>query len=574
MEIKVSVIIPVYEVEPFLERAVDSVLAQTLEEKEIILVDDGSPDGCPAICDRYAQEYPQTVRVIHQENQGLGMARNAGAALARGEYIAFLDSDDTVEPEMYQTLYEKAREGDCDLVMCDVRIRYVEENREVEVASYSREEVDLGDYIAHGNNITYSVNKLFRRSLWEGIRYEAMLFEDIALIPALVTRTHKIGYVPRAFYNYYRRGGTISTSQTGQMVDIVRAFRTFLTTCDPLYKEEAVYAAARQLLWNMTQSRTLFLPDFIGLLREFEADFRLNPYLKQDPATGKVLDFLDRQVVPQRFILAHCRRPLPPELEKALEENFPAAQRVELEEDLLSREDLPENVRQAAGLGRWQYVEEYLSLKELWERGGIVLAPEACPRLTLNARRMEPVFFGFENTQELTTLCFGAVPRHYVVQALLQSYGEDHIYNRAFLPLADRLRDFLITRFGLNMTGKRQVLAGEVTVHLPSVLAYDLHDGDNCCKRGDLPAPEGFEVVSGEVLAFWSQRLLENWNLYKAERKKKAPGKKPPAPKAGGGTISQAQLEEERRKVAALYEESTSWKVTRPLRAIARLWKK
>lgn len=187
---------------------------------------------------------------------------------------------------------------------------------------------------------------------------------------------------------------------------------------------------------------------------------------------------------------------------------------------------------------------------------------------------MEPVFFGFENTQELTTLCFGAVPRHYVVQALLQSYGEDHIYNRAFLPLADRLRDFLITRFGLNMTGKRQVLAGEVTVHLPSVLAYDLHDGDNCCKRGDLPAPEGFEVVSGEVLAFWSQRLLENWNLYKAERKKKAPGKKPPAPQAGGGTISQAQLEEERRKVAALYEESTSWKVTRPLRAIARLWKK
>lgn len=233
MEIKVSIIIPVYGVENYLERAVDSALAQTLLEKEIILVDDGSPDGCPAICDRYAREYPELVQVIHQENQGLGLARNAGARLAKGEYIAFLDSDDTVEPEMYETLYEKAKEGDYQMVMCDVRIRYVEEGREVEVSSYPREQIDLADYIAHGNNITYSVNKLFQRSIWEENRYEKMLFEDIALIPALVTRYHRIGYVPKAFYNYYRRSNTISTSQTGAMVDIVKAFRDFLTTCDP-----------------------------------------------------------------------------------------------------------------------------------------------------------------------------------------------------------------------------------------------------------------------------------------------------------------------------------------------------
>ena len=277
MEVKVSIIIPVYGVELFLERAVDSALGQTLAEKEIILVDDGSPDACPEICERYAREHPGLVRVLHQENQGLGMARNAGAALAQGEYLLFLDSDDTIQPEMAQALYEKAKAGDCDLVMCDVRILYVEENREVVVASYPREEVDLADYIAHGNNITYSVNKLFRRSIWQENRYEKMLFEDIALIPALVTRCRRVGYVPQAFYNYYRRGGTISTTQTGDMVDIVKAFRKFLLTCHPAYRQEAVYSTARQLLWNMTQSRPLFLPDFIGLLHEFEADFRLNP---------------------------------------------------------------------------------------------------------------------------------------------------------------------------------------------------------------------------------------------------------------------------------------------------------
>ena len=92
MEIKVSLIVPVYGVENYLERAVDSALGQTLQEKEVILVDDGSPDRCPQICDRYAREYPEVVRVLHQENQGLGMARNAGAALARGEDLLFLDS--------------------------------------------------------------------------------------------------------------------------------------------------------------------------------------------------------------------------------------------------------------------------------------------------------------------------------------------------------------------------------------------------------------------------------------------------------------------------------------------------
>lgn len=569
MEVKVSIIIPVYGVENFLERAVDSALAQTLEEKEVILVDDGSPDACPAICDRYARDYPGTVRVLHQENQGLGMARNAGADLARGEYLLFMDSDDTIEPEMARALYEKAVASGCDMVMCDVRILYVEEGRETISACYPREEVDLADYIAHGNNITYSVNKLFRRSIWQENRYERMLFEDIALIPALVTRCRRLGYVPSAFYNYYRRGGTISTTQTGRMVDIVRAFRSFLTGCDPAYRQEAVYSAARQLLWNMTQSRTLFLPDFIGLLREFEADFRLNPYLKEDKQTARLLQYLETPVVPGRLICAHCRRELPPALRERIQECFPAAELSEPGEGWLSREDVPQGVRDAASLGRWQYVEEYLSLLALWEQGGIVLSPQALPQLELNRRRLEPCFFGFESREELSTLCFGALPRHYVVRALLDSYQGERIHNRAFLPLQERLRDFLITQLGFQMNGRRQTREG-VTVHLPSVLAYDLHDGENCCKRA-LPAPEGFEVVSAAVLELWSQRLLENWNLYKAERQKKAPpGKKPPKP-AGGYT--QAQLEAEGRRVAQLYESSTSWKVTKPLRALARLWK-
>ena len=131
--IKVSIIIPVYQVENYLERAVDSAIAQTLPEKEIILVDDGSDDASPQICDRYAQEYPDLIHVIHKENEGLGLARNTGVRAARGEFIAFLDSDDTVEPEMYEELYQKAVEQDD--VRCKNHLRRRKQNQHCVILS-------------------------------------------------------------------------------------------------------------------------------------------------------------------------------------------------------------------------------------------------------------------------------------------------------------------------------------------------------------------------------------------------------------------------------------------------------
>ncbi|MFQ9799563.1 MAG: glycosyltransferase family 2 protein [Clostridia bacterium] len=267
---KVSVIIPVYQVENYLERAVDSVLEQTLSEMEIILVDDGSEDTSPQICDRYAREYPDRIRVIHKENEGLGMARNTGVRAAVGEYIAFLDSDDTVEPEMYEELYERAVEENYDMVMCDVKIIYVEEDRSVVVSTYSSEEIDLSDYIANGNNITYSVNKLYSRRIWEENQYEKMLFEDIALIPSLITKYQHIGYVKNHFTITIGERIPYPPHLSAIWSIIVQAFRYFIDRSNPKYREEVVYNTAKQLYWNLTQSRVLFQADFIELLKEYK----------------------------------------------------------------------------------------------------------------------------------------------------------------------------------------------------------------------------------------------------------------------------------------------------------------
>ena len=114
---KVSIIVPVYNVEKYLDRCMSSLLNQTLKDIEIIMVDDESPDNCPQLCDEYARK-DERVKVIHKKNGGLGLARNSGLEIATGEYVAFVDSDDFVDINMYQELYSTADSYDSDIVYC------------------------------------------------------------------------------------------------------------------------------------------------------------------------------------------------------------------------------------------------------------------------------------------------------------------------------------------------------------------------------------------------------------------------------------------------------------------------
>lgn len=573
---KVSVVIPVYQVENYLERAVDSVLTQTLEELEIILVNDGSEDRSGEICDWYQKEYPDKIRVIHKENQGLGMARNSGVLLAQGEYIAFLDSDDTVEPQMYETMYEKAVAGNYDIVMCDVRIIYVEENRTVEIVSYPEEEIEVGDYIARGNNITYSVNKLFRHKIWEEHQYEQMLFEDISLIPSLITLYPNIGYVKQAFYNYYRRANTISTSLTGNMTDIVKAYKNFIKNSTPAYHQEVIYCAAKQIYWNMTDARVVFQADFIDFLQEYKHLFLLNTFIEKDPKVKNILGFIQQEIIPNNLICVSFGQAVSEEYKEEIKRNFPTANLIFADQDYLSNSVLPESVQRAFRKGNLSYAEEYAALKILAQEGGIVVFPFMQPKLRLKKMRLNRIFFGFENEEELSCGCFGALKSHYIIQALLDTYEEENVFNAALLPLNERLRDFLIIHFQLRANGRNQILKKEVQIYLPSILCYDMQDGENCCRHYNPFIPEGYELISQKVIKFWSDRLMENWNLYKKEAALKGKmSPKPPAIKKQPSSPSEEELRKQIEvEIRESYENSTCWKLTRPLRVIGNLFGK
>lgn len=222
----ITVVIPVYKVEAYLRRCVDSVLSQTWTDIEVILVDDGSPDGCPRICDDYAARDAR-VTVIHQENQGLSGARNAGIERAKGAYLAFVDSDDYLAPDFLETLYRALTETGSDLSVC--RWEYVHGEAIPEQGNGTQQvfrgrEMLANLYIPDGAYYVVAWNKLYRRELFEEIRYPlGRIHEDEATTYRIYEVTQKAVYIDRSLYGYFVAPSSITRGFNPARMDWVRA---------------------------------------------------------------------------------------------------------------------------------------------------------------------------------------------------------------------------------------------------------------------------------------------------------------------------------------------------------------
>ena len=214
---EISVIVPIYKVEPYLRRCVDSILAQTFADFEVILVDDGSPDGCPAICDEYAGK-DERVRVIHQENGGLSAARNAGLdwvfANSDSRWISFVDSDDWVHPRFLEYLHRAAVENNVQISICDyIKIT----DYEIRELQFSKNDTIVDAMELHATQYSICVvawNKLYRKELFKKYRYPVgKLHEDAFLSYRLLYDAGKIVYVHSELYYYFQNESGIMKSK-------------------------------------------------------------------------------------------------------------------------------------------------------------------------------------------------------------------------------------------------------------------------------------------------------------------------------------------------------------------------
>lgn len=217
---EVSIIVPVYNVEPYLQECIDSILGQTYTDFELILVDDGSKDRCPEICDA-AAEKDRRIKVIHQTNQGLSAARNAGIEAAAGEWLAFVDSDDILNANYCQKLYETAILENVDVSGCSEQL--MDENGNILDSNgfWMKDEVLTGqeilEKIGTSELSAYVVagNKLYRRKIFQKLRYPYGRFnEDLYIFADLYLSVKKMACISNALYYYRQRNGSIMNSET------------------------------------------------------------------------------------------------------------------------------------------------------------------------------------------------------------------------------------------------------------------------------------------------------------------------------------------------------------------------
>ena len=189
-KILVSVIVPVYNVQDYIEKCLDSLINQTLEQLEVIVIDDGSTDKTGLIVDEYQNKYKSKIKVIHKKNEGVSIARNVGLEKATGEYIGFLDSDDWVNYDMYEKLYKLAIKDNCDIVACDTLAIYPD--KKVLIESHINETSTTEDLMLNAYAVIW--NKIYKREIIDGIKFkEKMNFcEDVQFLYMVYPKIKKI----------------------------------------------------------------------------------------------------------------------------------------------------------------------------------------------------------------------------------------------------------------------------------------------------------------------------------------------------------------------------------------------
>lgn len=202
---KISIIVPIYNVEMYLEKCINSILNQTLNDFEVIMINDGSTDKSGEICNKYGMIDPR-IKIIHKKNGGLSSARNAGLDVAKGEYIGFVDSDDYIDKQMYQKLIDESIKSDSDIVICDMKYNLkgkdINQTRFEDFGIINRNEA-LIKYFNHKYFKSHAQNKIYKKELFNNIRFpEGKLFEDVAVFYKLLYKSKRISFVNEKLYIY------------------------------------------------------------------------------------------------------------------------------------------------------------------------------------------------------------------------------------------------------------------------------------------------------------------------------------------------------------------------------------
>ncbi len=289
----ISIIVPVYKTEPYLHQCLGSLLRQTYKDIEILLIDDGSPDRCGAICDEYGAK-DKRIRVFHTENNGLSAARNLGLKEAKGEYLGFVDSDDWIDPDYYEILLKRLLETGADISASKIlyfsasKEQQDQENREI---VYEGKEILIGLANQEISNVVW--NKLYRKKVFDGIWFPVgRVYEDTARMHLILAQAQRMAANVATTYHYRQHHETITKTYTAKN----------LVDCADAYLSQFLYLQDHLTNIYPEKSDKILLRAFQGISRVWRWWHKCGPDKKE--YKGKIDEY--KQFSRQHFPLFGC----------------------------------------------------------------------------------------------------------------------------------------------------------------------------------------------------------------------------------------------------------------------------
>lgn len=534
-KVLVSVILPVYNVEQYLEKCLTSLVNQTLADIEIIAVDDGSTDLSGNILDRYAQKYSDKLFVVHTENHGQGIARNLAIEKSCGSYIAFCDGDDYYELNGLEKMYAVLNKEKCELVYsASYRLRA---NHKYILGELSTP-VTKESILLEATPFTLWSLLVDAKLLKKTGEIPDMLYEDVAYIPGLISQASKIGYCSTPVYYWLdREGSSVHRIKDEKILDFITAVEIALKAVDARYQDELLMNLANKIV-EKVKTAWYYGDKFLKYLNSLREDIMNNRIYKMEPDKYNTLTaylklaeepFIDRNIYLNGFIKDKgvISREYQAFVEKAA---FREGGRV----IVLSEENcnIHSNrlVKKAFEQKNMEFVAGYFALCHIFENGGIYIGSDMKVNGPFDCLRCYRAFFSYLSENALTDKVFGAKKGNEIIGAIIKLIqDEKDSSNASDLMIAARIHEVLKSLEGVEADGKTSYTKYSVALLAPQVCIVSLGGkGINlteCLEFAD--APEVVMIPKVTLMSLlnypttWQSGQIKNYRYKLKEAKAK-----------------------------------------------------
>lgn len=557
----VSVIVPVYNSERYLRRCLDSLVYQTLENIEIICVNNGSDDSSLEILEEYKALFPDKMVVITTEHfNRAGHGRNVGMQNARADYISFCDSDDMFHLKALEWMHVKAMEGNYDIVFSPY---YRVADRTISVGgkfnqSYSPTPLDL--LISASPSVW---GKIIHKSLIERIGYmpETFSAEDIAYSFMLHTYAANVAYVKNPTYYYINRSDSeVRVFLSPKKLENVDSQNYGIQNGNQEYRE-AIIANIARLDEGHAKSDWVFADHFIGNLKRNREliennEFFMEYYPKVYDSVERYLNLTDEPM--ERVVYANGFGGISDERVQYLKEKafYPEAQVVVLDASNCDVNEIPE-IKSAFDSGNFDFVAKYFAMKRMYEAGGIYIGDSIRIDAPLNFVRYFPAFFGYMDSTSFTDEVFGGNAGNVVLKRILDTFENGGRYRDKMTPMCDRIRNILVVGYDVSLARASTSVWGydDFVLMGPEVLVVDPTIG-----LGGLFPQMHFTTHDFSKFAGDDEYVTLKYSTLRALY-------------AGGTPNANVSVNKQLKALRAKvheYENSDSWLITAPLRKFSR----